>query len=143
MSCSSIHYEYTICLSTCNSSMNYCRNNRLTMTNKYGSRMLQQSTIISLWCEQITGGERMKTANQISGKFHFTITNKNSNLPVLSNVANSAMRDLSAHVQIYNLACKLYYSCIMHTFIFWKKIWEKVHIIHEKIQYILCTLRCV
>ena len=35
--------------------------------------MLQQSTVISLWCEQISGGEEVKTANQTSGKFHFTI----------------------------------------------------------------------
>ena len=81
--------------------------------------MLQQSTVLSLRCEQIIGREGVKTATQITGNFHFTIT-------------GFKPASLKSHCQLcgaqYDCTCvdlQLYYSCIMRTHIFGKKTWGK------------------
>ena len=74
---------------------------------------------------------------------NFTLLLLDSTLLILSDIANSAMRDLTAHVQTYTLACKLYYSRIMRTLIFVEdNLGKKVCIIHEKIWYFRFVTTC-
>lgn len=60
--------------------------------------------------------EKGWSADQITGNIHFSITR------LEPAGANSAKHNLTTHMQFYDLACKLYYSYIIHTHILGKKI---------------------
>ena len=126
---------------TIHASNEYCRNNRLT-TTKYSNRKLQQSTVINLRREQIPGGKGWELWTKLPGNLILLLLD--SSLPILSDVANSTVRNLTTHVQIYNLECKLFLYAT-HPY-FWKENLGKKCIIPEKILehvYVVTFCACI